>query len=547
MALLSGWVLDAPPSQAQAKPPGTVYDLTVRVLPEARRLEVSGTIRLPAADSVRAEIPLSLARPMSALRVEIVEPSRVAKLDRVDGGSDSTRVEGERGNARWILRPSRPIPAGEPISLRFSCAGGAGPGLLYHVGPEVAFASGWGDFWHPIPEGARQGTGELTVIVPAGWKAATGGVRRSSDDEEARGTFRSGMPQANYFTFVAGPYTVVRRSEGAVPLSAWLLSPRERIASWLAGADTLFQAVSAEFGPYPFAELGLVEVPREIAQRAGFHAFSPPGLLVLNHRAFNVPHIHHLLEWLGHEMGHQWFPHAISLDTPPGLFTEEALAEYGGLRAVETLAGPEAARRMRTQGYEYDPIYSAAAYFNLVGSGVDDTLAHLESGPAGRNLAYNKGSLVFDMLSREIGRTAFRRILHGMTRDRRFQTLTWREFLDEIENGAGRDLDWFYEQWFERTGAPDFQLTWSQEGDSLRGSVTQPAPHYRAPLTIEIRGHDGQQLEHRLTIAGARADFALRPGFRAASVVLDPGYEILRWTPAYRAAADSVRSKRGRR
>lgn len=515
----------------------TVYRIAAHVLPEERRLEVSGTIRLPAADSVRAEIAMTLGAPMSALRVELVEPAIAATLELEHADDDTTRVAGERKVARWILRPSRPIPKGQPIELRFSCEGDGGPGLLYYVGPEVAFASGWGDYWYPVPAGAGQGTGELAVTVPAGWKVATGATRRSTDDEEAHGAFRSEIVHPTYFTFVAGAYTVVRRESGLVPLSVWLLKPRERAPAYLAEADTLFRAVADEFGPYPFDELGLVEVPREIARSAGFNGFSPPGLLVLNHRAFDVPHVNRLYEWMDHEMGHQWFPHAFSLKTPPGLFTEEALAEYGGLRAVEKIAGADAARRMRTQGYEFDPIYSAAAYFTLVHAGVDHRIAHLESDPNHRNLAYNKGSLVFDMLSREIGRTEFKRILYGLTSERRFESLTWQEFLDEIERRAGRDLDWFYDQWFERTGAPDFQLAWRQEGRTVRGTITQTAPYYRAKLRIAIRSRDGQVVDHVVPMIGAETKFNVHVAFTTAAVDLDPGYEVLRWTAEYRAAA----------
>lgn len=536
VAVFAGVALAVRQTPARDTHPATVYRIAARVLPEQRRLEVSGTIHLPAADSVRSEIRMTLGAPMSALRVELVEPPTPASLEHEPDDEDTSRVEGERKVAGWILRPTRPIPKGQPVLLRFSCEGDGGPGLLYHIGPEVAYATGWGDYWYPVPTGAGQGTGELAVTVPAGWKVATGAVRRSTDDEEARGESRSAYVHPTYFTFVAGPYTVVRREDVVVPLSVWLLKARDRAPTYLAEVDTLFRALAEEFGPYPFDELGLVEVPREIARRTGFNGFSPPGLLVLNHRAFDVPHVRHLYEWMGHEMGHQWFPHAFSLRTPPGLFAEEALAEYGGLRAVEKVAGAEAARRMRTQGYEFDPIYSAAAYFTLVHAGVDHPLARLESDPNHRNLAYNKGSLVFDMLSREVGRSKFQRILHGLTRDHRFERLTWREFLEEIERGAGRDLGWFFEQWFERTGAPDFELAWRQEGRTVRGTITQTAPHYRAKLRIAIRGRDGQTLDHVVPITGARADFAVPVAFTTEKVDLDPGYEVLRWTPQYRAA-----------
>jgi aminopeptidase N len=88
------------------------------------------------------------------------------------------------------------------------------------------------------------------------------------------------------------------------------------------------------------------------------------------------------------------------------------------------------------------------------------------------------------MLSREIGRERFQRILHNLTRRYAFREITWDELLRAIEVGAGRNLRWFYEQWFERTGAPDFQLTWRREGRRLRGVITQASPFYRADCVV---------------------------------------------------------------
>jgi len=536
---------ERPPARPEPRAPD--YSLSVRVLPAERRLEVTGTLRLPPADTTREALRLRLSERMADLRVEILEPAPgagPASVERASTGASPGRVAGERLSGEWIVRPGRAIPARQPVLLRFSYQGSGEVAFLHYIGPEVAFASGWGDPWYPRVEGVPgMGTGELTVQVPAGWKSITGGVRRSTAEEEARGTFRSSQPLPTYFTFCAGPYTVVRRA-GAVPLSAWLLKPRDHADAWLAGVSAMQDVLGAEFGPYPFEALALVEVPRAIARQAGFNAFSPSGFLVLNSRAFDVPDARYLHEWLGHEMSHQWFPHAVTWDPPGFLYLEEALAEYGGMRVVEELAGPEAARRQRTSGFEYDPIYSAAAYFRLVGAGVDQPLAGMGPGIDQRNLAYNKGSLVFDMLSREIGRDRFRQVLHGVTRGRRMSTITWRAFLDAVDAGSGRDMGWFFDQWLNRAGAPDFRLSWTRQGDSVRGTVTQGAPFYRAHLEIELRGGGGERMVRVVEITGARAAFTAAPGFRTVDVVLDPDYEVLRWTPEYRALADSVRSAR---
>lgn len=471
------------------------------------------------------------------MRVEIVEPSisaGAAALEQVADGPRE-RVEGERSDATWVLRPQRPIPPGESALVRFTYEGSGEAGFLYYVGPEIAFASGWGDSWYPVIDGiSGKATGELTVEVPDGWTAVTGA-------EAAGRTLRFSYRHPTYFTFTAGPYTRVHRP-GTVPLSAYVLTPRDHIDGYLEGVESMLEVLSAEFGRYPFDELILAEVPRDVAVRAGFNAFSPAGMLVLNSRAFDAPDVKYLLEWLGHEIGHQWFPHAVTWDPPAFPYMEEALAEYGGLRVVEELAGPEAARHTRTSGFEYDPIYSAAAYFKQVAAGVDRPLADMGTGIDQRNLAYNKGSLVFDMLSREVGRDTFRRALHDITRGRQLHTATWTDFVRTVNATCGRNLDWFFEQWLERDGAPDFRLSWTQADDTVRVTVTQPPPSYRARLKVEIQGSDGERLVQVVDVGNERADVTLPTGFRARAVVLDPDYEVLRWTPEYRAMVDAARS-----
>ena len=537
----------APPQVAPAvrTARGPEYSLAVQLRPEARRIDVSGTMRLPSADSARRALRIGLSERMDSLQVEVVAPAGVGAttLERDTTGSGAARVAGERRDAHWILRTRHEIPKGEPVTLCFSYRGKGDAAFLYYVGPEVAFASGWGDSWYPVVDGSGKATGDLTIRLPAGWTAIAGNPPLGDVQPGDSGTFHFVQHIPTYFTFSAGPYTVASRA-GAVPISAWLLKPRSGIDSWLAGVDTMMSVLAQEFGPYPFGALSLVEVPRPIATAAGFNAFSPASFLVLNHRTFDVPDVKYSHQWLGHELGHQWFPHAVIWDKPGFLYMEEALAEYGGLRVVESLDGPEAARTSRTSGYEYDPIYSAASYFRLVGAGVDEPLATMGAGIDQRNLAYNKGHLVFEMLSREMGRANMQRALHELTRGQRLATTTWPRFLEVVRMESGKDLDWFFEQWLGRAGAPDFTLAWTQRGDSVVGTISQPAPYYRAHLTIELRGVEGQRLSRVVEIAGPTATFSVVPGFRVADVVLDPEYAVLRWTPEFHAMADSVRAAR---
>lgn len=519
------------------------YDLGVKVLPDARRLEVNGTMRIPAANSPRAFVELSMSERMRDLQVEVLKPIASAGIAKVE----RARTEGgwidPSGNTNndivYRVHPAHPFLPGEDIELRFSFSGGGQKGVLFYLGPEVSFATAFGTTWYPQDSKHPKGIGTLRISVPAGETAIAGGDKRSSSQEEAQGTYTFEITHPTYFSFAAGKFTITRR-EGSIPVSVYLLRNRENMPQYLEAVTRMLSVLEQEFGPYRFKEFALVEVPRDLAREVGFNAATLQGFALLNSNAFNGPPS--AANWYGHEFSHEWWPHVLMLKRPGGRFIEEMLAEYGGLRVVETIAGPAAAEQYRRQGYAPDPIYSALEYFKIVGTGIDGKLADLPADEKVRGIAWNKGFLVWDMLSREIGRSRFQRILRGITERYAFRELTLNELWREIEAGAGRDLRWFYEQWFERTGAPDFQLTWRQEGRAVRGAITQAAPYYRATLQIEIQGEQDRRSLYTVKVSGARTEFRLPARFRVQSVTLDPHYLVLRWTPEYRAAADAARS-----
>ena len=524
-----------PPRAAFAAGAPPLYDLHVRLMPDAQRLEAAGTLRLPADEAPRDEIRLSLSELMSDLTVEVLEPA-------VCAGPAVVERRGASGESvKWAVRPARPVPTGEAVKLRFSYAGGGRAAYQFYVGPEVSFASGWGTDWYPLPDVAEdKGVGTLRFSVPAGLVVYATGDGRTRAEDAGQGRYRFEVKRRTYFTFVAGRYTVARRP-GAIPVSAYLLRPRPNTKQYLDGVSRILTLLAREFGAYRFGEFALVEVPTEVASRARFSGAAYEGFFFSTSSALDAPEFNLALPYLAHEFSHEWFPHQVALKRGRGRFTEEALAQYGSLRVVEAVQGRAAAEQYRRAGlWNYAPDFSALGYFKMVGAGSDQRLADLQ-GEAGRRLAYTKGFLVWDMLSREVGRERFRRVMRGVTRRYAFGEVSWDGLLRAVEAGAGRDLGWFYDQWFERAGAPEFRLTWRQEGRRLRGSVAQTAPHYRASLEIEVIGGRGQRLVRTVRVRGAQTPFSFPVNFRAESVTLDPRYLVLRWTPEFRAASDNAK------
>jgi tetratricopeptide (TPR) repeat protein len=529
------------------------YDLKVRILPEAHRLEAAGTVRLPAADSVRERVQLGLSELMGDFKVEVLQPpvsAGPAALEKKERPWNASFAGPGWGTNTWTISPQRPIPAGEPVLLRvsYASAGGLSTSFGFYVGPEGSFAAGLLTAWYPEVEtdvtdyrarGLR-GTGTLQFTVPAGYTVYTAGTERSAPEQKRQGDFRFEVEQPTWFSFGAARYTAHHRG-GPVKIAVYMLEPRpqQKVEQILEGCSKLIAALAREFGPYPYSGFAVVEVPPAQAQKAGFSGASLDSFMLGNSSYFDQE----FNTWFyAHEIAHIWWGNLVQRKGPRGLYMmDEAMATYGALRAIETLEGAEAAEHFRRTGYAGWPEYCGYTYLVRAAADFDRRLDDLPANSfLGSRLANSKGMFVWDMLSREVGREKFSRALQSITRKHAFQRITWEEFLEAIEAGAGRDLGWFYAQWFERSGAPDWQLEWKQEGSVLRCAVTQSAPYFRATVEAEATGRSCQRLARTVEIHGPRTEFNWPVDFTVKSVTLDPHFLALHWTPEYRVEAEAL-------
>jgi aminopeptidase N len=369
------------------------------------------------------------------------------------------------------------------------------------------------------------------------------GGSRNVPHQTADAEFGFTITRPSYFSFAAARYTIERRrSSNGTQTSAYLLRPRPRIGNFLDGCVRVLDTLTQEFGANPYGEFALVEVPTEQARRARFDGASGEGFIFSNGNFldadFNVA-------YYGHEIAHQWWGVAIGRkwwESSRGrLMLDEAMAQYGSLRAVETIEGTRTAERYRRTGYPgYIDFHNADGYFMVEAGGFDQKLSDLPDGEVSRIIADSKGFLVFDMLSRTVGRENYRRILRGIARRYAFGNLSWDEFLRLVETGAGRNLQWFYAQWFERAGAPEWNFEWRQEGNTLRGIITQSPPFYRATVELLIEGDDNRNFVRSVELRGERTELTLPVNFRVRAATVDPHFLVLHRTPEYRALRSAM-------
>lgn len=509
---------------------GPDYDLAVLVQPDGRRLEVSGTLRLPPAAAARDTLRFRLSPLLSNFQVELTEPSRIegpATVLPPDPGADSTL-------RLVVLR--RTAPAGTPLVLRFGYSGGEISSPAFSIAEPVAFACGNDFAWYPQLEGGRGlGTGSLRFTVPAGKTVVAMGSAVGSVSDAKDGRFRFGVRDPLHFSFAVGEFHPVRRS-GVPAFSGYFLRPRPGASdSVLAPCARVFDTLTRQFGESGYGPPAIVEVPAE-GSLAGFQGASAEGLLLVSGAHLERPFE---IGIFAHELSRQWWGMRVRPgDAPARYLVTEALPRFSALLVIESLEGEAAAERFR-RGDAED---GGRAYLLRSAAGFDQPLVELTEADDPLALSRTKGALVFDLLSRTVGPDRFRAGLRSVLREHALGAVTWDELRRAIESAAGRDLDWFFRQWFERTGAPEWDLTWNQEKGSLKLAVQQAEPTYQADVDVLIDGTGGERVMRSMHLKGKRSEATLPVAFPVASVSLDPHFRVLHWTSEGRAEALAISS-----
>jgi len=204
-------------------------------------------------------------------------------------------------------------------------------------------------------------------------------------------------------------------------------------------------------------------------------------------------------------------------------------------------------RRFLRQGFPTYP-QSARDYFARFAGreGKDLPLRTLSSGSDNttvlHDLADTKGFFVYEMLREEIGNDAFQRGLRGAVKAYSQKEIHLSDLQRIWERESGRNLGWFFEQWFSRSGAPEFRMSYAMtpRGSGtfgVDGTVVQTGDPYRvtADIVLATAGR-APRVEH-LAISGRETPFHFVSDSKPDTVLFDPDYKVIRWTDSYRNVA----------
>nr|WP_299033499.1 M1 family metallopeptidase [uncultured Tenacibaculum sp.] len=225
----------------------------------------------------------------------------------------------------------------------------------------------------------------------------------------------------------------------------------------------------------------------------GENAYQRPGQLIDENVQENT---------IAHEVFHHWFGDLVTTESWSNLTVNESFANYSEYLWLEHKYGKDEAdahlfedSEAYKQGQNYDK--------HLVRFYYDDKEDMFDA------VSYNKGGAILHMLRNYLGDDAFYTTLNTYLTDYKYGTAEAHQLRLAFEKVTGKDLNWFFNQWYFNSGHP--KLSISYDYNKLRKTVTvnimqTQINEFKFPFAIDVF-EGGKRTRHNVFVDGRDASF----------------------------------------
>jgi aminopeptidase N len=341
--------------------------------------------------------------------------------------------------------------------------------------------------WFPTIDSPNQkSTEEIYMTVPSKYKTLSNGLL-ISQIENTDGTrtdyWKMDLPHAPYLFFMGvGDFAIVKDSYKGKEVNYYV--------------DHEYEPYAREiFGKTPkmigfFSDLTGVEYPwQKYDQMVGYDyvsgamenttavlhsttAYQTSGQLVDNNVWEDV---------IAHELFHHWFGDYVTAESWANLTVNESFANYSEYLWREHEYGKDhadALRRKDLQGY-------------FMGGNEDKPLVRFHYNnemDMFDGVTYNKGGYILHMLRNILGDQAFFAGLKKYLNDNKFNTGEADQLRIALEKVSGRDLNWFFDQWYFGSGNPVYDIKYDYDTSKKQAKITvkQTGKVFKMPVKIAV-------------------------------------------------------------
>jgi hypothetical protein len=495
--------------------------------------------------TARAKVKFTALQDLSVAVFELHNDLRVTKV--VD--EKNQPLSAERVTQDSTVRV--PLPAGlskdASTTLTFEYDGtlenadnSPVPGLkLAYIGDDSSYLF-YAGRWFPVSGyGINRFTSTISLTVPAHMLVIGSGKATTRDAPASKKPNASVLPTKT-FTFVsakpsfpgsivAGVFQEYKSDDAGLDLHVFFKPTHQSLApAYTTTAVQEFSYFINLYGLPPSQKLNVVELPGdtlpylwapEIAGLAG-----PSITEKTNYRL------------LADAIAHQWWGVSVSPASKDDWWLSDGFARYSEAMYVENAAGgaglEEAVKDMSVGALAYDTVPLSSA------SKLDIFSTEFQS------LATDKGAMILHMLRWVLGEDKYNKTMREFAGEFAGKSATTDDFRTVAEKNYGEQLTWFFSQWSDSTGAPEFKVKYTtyriggnfakeakaqQErtpGFRVTGEISQDLDLFRMPVDLRI-DTDGKTENKRVEVVGTTSPFSIETFGRPRRIAVDPDHHVL--------------------
>jgi len=298
------------------------------------------------------------------------------------------------------------------------------------------------------------------------------------------------------------------------------------------------------YGPYPYKTLTVVDPePDSAAGGMEYPTF------ITGDTTWWMPDGIHLVEVVvEHEFGHQYWYGMVATNEFEDAWMDEGINSYTEVKVLDSILGKKTSimnfagvnmgeREEQRLGYstvaDRDPMAQRA--FDYVSSG------------SYAGITYGKTACVLLTLESIIGEDTMAKAMHTYFMKYRFTHPTKEDFLKTIEEVAGKDLHWYFNQAvygsqvldYEVLGVNSYPLDWYQDKAEKKSDKKKNDTVYQSyvtvhrkgdfvlPVEVEVKFDNGEKVREHWDGQSRWTRFSYQKKAKAVSAEIDPDHTVL--------------------
>jgi len=402
------------------------------------------------------------------------------------------------------------------------------PGLsLAYIGDDTSYLL-YSGRWFPVSGyGMNRFTSTISITLPAHMLVIGSGKSTVVENGPSTKPGSNGLPTKTFTftsakpsfpgTIVAGIFQEYKSDDAGMDLHVFFKPTHQALAATYATtAVQEFTYFITLYGIPQSQRLNVVELPSDTVP----YAWAPEIAGIAGHSITEKPNY----RLLANAIAHQWWGVSVSPAAKDDWWLTDGFSRYSEAMYVESAAGAagleEAVKDMSVGALAYDTVpLSSASKLDLFSTEF-------------QSLVTDKGAMILHMLRWVLGEDKYLKTMRDFATQYAGKSATADDFRTVAEKNYGDQLTWFFSQWLDSTGAPEFKVKYTvyrlgtDKGFRVTGEINQDLDLFRMPVDLRI-DTDGKTEDKRIEVVGTDSPLTVETFGRPRRISIDPDHHVL--------------------